>query len=130
MAESGFPLLRYSEKCLGSTGSSLNQKYLLEEMRCLLNKVRQSPSPSCTGKSSYLTRPGALYCKTPSLIGWDSTKASSLETGFSASASVVVVPGASAVAGASTPVAPSDETELSAAMGLTVSGAGSAAVIG
>lgn len=75
-------------------------------------------------------RPGALYCKTPSLIGWDSTTASSLETGFSASASVAAVSGAGAVAGASTAIAPSGEVELSAVMGLMVSGIGSAAVIG
>lgn len=92
-------------------------------------------SPSCTG-CSYFTRPGALYCKTPSLIGWDSITASSLETDFSASAPapapapVVVVPEAGAVAGSSTPVVPSDEAEVSAAIGLTVSGVGSAAMIG
>lgn len=82
----------------------------------------------------YFTRPGALYCKTPSLIGWDSTTASSLETDFSASAPaptpVVNVPEARVVAGASTAVATSDEAELSAAIGLTVSGVGSAAMIG
>lgn len=93
--------------------------------------VSLHPSHARAG-CSYFTRPGALYCKTPSLIGWDSITASSLETDFSASAPapVVVVPEARAVAGASTPVVPSDEAELSAATGLTVSGVGSAAMIG
>lgn len=63
-------------------------------------------------------------------MGWDSTTASSLETGFSASVSVAALSAVGAEAAGSRAVAPSGEVELSAAMGLTVSGVGSAAMVG
>lgn len=63
-------------------------------------------------------------------MGWDSITASSLETGFSASASAADVSAARVVTGGSTAVAPSGEVELFGVMGLAVSMVGSAAVIG